>query len=264
MHRGRASLKTHVLSIPRWRARRGRLAAGSPWRKLGATVRPTVFLFDIDGTLVDAGGAGRRAFVGAFTAVVGRPDACNFSFAGMTDPAIARRGLRSIGHPGDDAAVEAVLAAYVDRLPPELAAAERYRVHPGAREIAEALGAERRHAVGLGTGNLERGAYEKLRRGGLDGLFAFGGFGSDAEDRPSLVRVGARRGAARLGVELEACRVVVVGDTTKDVAAARAIGAECLAVRTGGTPGEVLAAAGATVVVHDLAAPEALAFLEGR
>ncbi len=57
-----------------------------------------------------------------------------------------------------------------------------------------------RIAGGLGTGNVKRGAYAKLARGSLDTTFGFGSFGCDAEDRTELLRVGAERGAAALGL----------------------------------------------------------------
>ena len=53
-------------------------------------------------------------------------------------------------------------------------------------------------AIGLGTGNVKKGAYAKLARGALDASFAFGGIGCDAEDRTELLRVGAGRGAEAL------------------------------------------------------------------
>src|SRR5690606_32836155 len=99
--------------------------------------------------------------------------------------------------------------------------------------------------------------------GGLDVRFAFGGFGCDAHDRPDVLRAGALRGAARLGAPLEACRVVVVGDTPHDLTAARAIGATSVAVTTGSFDASALRAAGADVVVERLDAPEALAVLDG-
>src|SRR5690606_28750588 len=95
----------------------------------------------------------------------------------------------------------------------------------------------------------------------LDAHFAFGGFGCDHEERARLLDAGARRGAARLGVAREACRVVIVGDTPKDVAAAHAIGAECVAVATGSHGRAQLERAGALTVLEDLHAPEALTLL---
>ena len=126
-----------------------------------------------------------------------------------------------------------------------------------------ALPAHGHLALGLGTGNVEAGARAKLARVALDGAFAFGGFGDDHEDRALLVRAGAERGAARLDRPLDACRVVIIGDTPRDVAAARAIGAECLAVATGGATAEVLRAAEPTRLVADLTHPSVPAFLAG-
>src|SRR6185436_15306118 len=118
-------------------------------------------------------------------------------------------------------------------------------------------------AIGLGTGNLRRGAELKLERAGLAQHFTFGGFGCDHEDRPAIVRIGAERGAALLGTTLDACRVVVIGDTPRDVEAARAIGADSLAVATGGIPPDELSAAGATWALPDLAQPGVVNVLSG-
>ena len=92
----------------------------------------------------------------------------------------------------------------------------------------------------------------KLAPVGLNDYFAFGGYGSDHGERQHLIRIGAERGAARLGRPREECRVVVIGDTPKDIAAAQAIGAECLAVATGSYTVEALLAAGATWAMTDL------------
>jgi phosphoglycolate phosphatase len=203
----------------------------------------TVLLFDIDGTLVLTGGAGRRAMVGAFANLHGKDDVFEgTSFAGMTDRAIARHGLRELVAEITEAEIDRALDAYLALLDIELARSTGYRVLPGVSRLLESLRGMPDVAIGLGTGNVRRGAYAKLARGGLDGTFSFGGFGCDAEDRTELLRAGARRGAEILGASLEACRVVVIGDTPKDVAAAQGIGAVCIGVGTGGyTPAELLA-----------------------
>ncbi len=223
-------------------------------------MRPTVLLFDIDGTLVSTGGAGRRSVARAFELLYGRADACTgFTFDGMTDRNIVRLGLEAIGVGVDDRAIDAVLACYVDCLAEAVRAVPEasYLVHPGMREAVEAALAERM-AVGLGTGNVREGARVKLERVGLFDKFAFGGFGDDHELRPELIRRGAQRGAAHLGLSLEEVRVVVVGDTPKDVAAAQAIGAESIAVATGGSTSAQLREAGATWVFETLADDGAL------
>jgi phosphoglycolate phosphatase-like HAD superfamily hydrolase len=226
--------------------------------------RPTVFLFDIDGTLITTGGAGRRAMERAFGVVHGRPDAMGFPMDGMTDRLIVRRALTHIAAEASEAAIDRVLDAYVDVLREEVAAcpADRYRVHAGMREAIDGARA-RGAAVGLGTGNIREGARVKLTRVGLGDAFRFGGFGCDAEDRVTLIRIGAERGAAALGAPLDDCRVVVIGDTPKDVAAAQAIGAECVGVGTGHYTPEALMACGATAAFADLAQPGAGAALFG-
>jgi phosphoglycolate phosphatase len=220
------------------------------------SARPTIYLFDIDGTILLTGGAGRRAFEQALGDVTGRADACaHFSFGGMTDLAIVRQALEAIGREVDQPTVDALLERYLTYLRDEVARTNDYVVMPAVREVVDALRGQRGAAVGLGTGNLRLGAEVKLSRGDLWRLFAFGGFGCDHEDRGGLLELGAQRGAALLGVPRSACRIVVIGDTTRDVAAARAIGAECVAVGTGGVSLEVLHEAGADAVFPDLAAP---------
>jgi len=223
-------------------------------------VRPTVLLFDVDGTLVTTGGVGRRALEVAFERSFQRRDACrSFRLDGMTDRAIVRTGLIAIGLEPTEEHIDRVLAGYLEALAEEVAAAPAatYRVHAGVLGVLEAAAAREATAIGLGTGNIREGARIKLERVGIYHHFAFGGFGCDAEDRPALIRRGAERGAARLGMPLEECRVVIIGDTPKDVAAAQALGADSVGVGTASFTPAQLRAAGATHAFADLAAPGA-------
>jgi phosphoglycolate phosphatase len=185
-------------------------------------------------------------------------------FDGMTDRSITRLGLQAIGVEATDECIDALLEVYVAELADELlrASREHYRVHQGVHEAISAA-RERRMAIGLGTGNIQRGAQLKLEHVGLYRHFSFGGFGNDHELRVELIRKGAERGAALLEQPLEACRVVVIGDTPKDVDAALGIGAESIGVGTGSYSAEQLRAHGATHAFDDLAAPGALAALLG-
>lgn len=218
----------------------------------------TVFLFDVDGTLVTTGGAGRRAMERAFERVTGDRGATRFPFAGMTDRSIVRTGLGNTGSAADDSAIDRLLEVYVELLQEEVERATAYAVYPGMREAVDAALGRARTAVGLGTGNVRQGARIKLGRVGLSDSFSFGGFGCDHEDRAEILRVGAERGARLLGERVGDCRVVVIGDTPRDVDAALAIGAECIAVGTGGVPLAELVARGASAAFDTLASPGAL------
>jgi phosphoglycolate phosphatase-like HAD superfamily hydrolase len=216
-------------------------------------VRPTVYLFDIDGTLLDSKGAGRCAMEQAFTRVTGdRESMPRMRFAGMTDRFIVREALLLAGREPSESTIDDVLDAYLERLGPAIAATEGYTLHGGVHEVLDHLERRERVALGLGTGNLQRGAELKLTPVGIYQRFAFGGFGSDHEYLAELLRVGAERGAARLGLSRPECRVVVIGDTPRDVEAAFAIGAECFAVATGFFDCDTLRSCGATRTFEDL------------
>ncbi len=226
-------------------------------------MQPTVLLFDIDGTLVTTGGAGRRAIERAFEVMHGRADACShLSFSGMTDRAIVREGLQAIDVEVNEPRIDALIARYVECLREAVGQVpeEKYRVHPGMRAAVEA-GRAAGMAVGLGTGNVREGARVKLERVGLFEHFAFGGFGDDHELRPELIRKGAERGLALLKVA--EARVVVIGDTPKDISAAQAIGAQSVAVATGGFTVAQLKASGATWAFETLDDEDALTVLLG-
>ncbi|HYO96862.1 MAG TPA: HAD family hydrolase [Polyangiaceae bacterium] len=227
-------------------------------------MRPTVLLFDIDGTLVSTGGAGRRAIARAFAMVHTRPDAVTFRLDGMTDRLIVRRGLDAIGVEPTAAAIDEVLSAYLSILSDEIRQVPEasYVVHPGIREAIVAA-QTRGAAVGLGTGNVREGARVKLERAALYQHFGFGGFGCDAEVRLDLIRLGAERGAQALGLPLSACRVVIIGDTPHDVSAAQGIGAECLGVGTGYYSAKQLLECGATFAFDDLKSDGAIDALLG-
>jgi phosphoglycolate phosphatase len=232
-------------------------------------VRPTVLLFDIDGTLVTTAGVGRRALERAFAARYGSTAVLRgVRFDGMTDRAIVRLGLAALGEPAEGPAVEAVidavLADYIPLLEAEIVETRDFGLHRGAREVLDAVASLAAVAVGLGTGNVREGARAKLVPLGVYHHFGFGGFGCDHEERAEIVRIGAERGAHALGHPLAACRVVVVGDTPRDVAAARAIGAEAIGVGSARFSRAELIASGALHAFEDLADPALLGALLGQ
>jgi phosphoglycolate phosphatase-like HAD superfamily hydrolase len=225
---------------------------------------PTVLLFDIDGTLIRSDGVGRRALERAFAERHGSGEATrHFSLAGMTDRAIARRGLERLGVQADEAAIAALLEAYVGFLDAELREATLFEVLPGIEAALDAAARQGHVAVGLGTGNVRAGAAKKLGHARLWHRFAFGGFADDHEERSRLIRAGAERGAAQLRAKLADCRVLVVGDTPLDVAAAHDNDFDCLALATGQHPLDELRACSPRHCFPDLSARGALEALLG-
>lgn len=216
-------------------------------------------LFDIDGTLVDTGGAGRRAIEQAARHLYGRPNLFDdVVFDGATDRAICRAALHLLDRPWDDAEIDRLLDAYVALLGDEVERSQRYRVYPGVEAVARAL-LDAGVLVGLGTGNIEAGARVKLERGNLNRYFAFGGFGDDHEERAALIRAGLGRGERILGRKAKA--PWIIGDTPRDHAAAKACGARTILVATGRYSVAELSACGPELCVETLEDPSVLALL---
>jgi phosphoglycolate phosphatase-like HAD superfamily hydrolase len=217
-------------------------------------VTAALYLFDIDGTLLRAGGAGARALDAVFAARYDLERAMRgIDAGGRTDPWLVAQVFETrLGRTAAAAEIDAVLDAYLPQLQRELAASTNFRVLPHVAESLAWLAATPDVAIGLATGNIERGARIKLDHAGLTPRFAFGGYGCDHVERPRLVARAIERGRALAG-PCAADRIVVVGDTPHDISAARACGVRAVAVATGSTSRPALDAAGADVVLDTLA-----------
>ncbi len=216
-------------------------------------------LWDIDGTLVQAGEVGRDIFTEAFQAVLGRaPDqvtARALVMAGRTDPEIALEFLADHQVLEGEEHLPAFSAALITALAAKAAVIrERGRALPGAREALEALGRTDGVVQSLLTGNLQPNALLKLASFELDGYLDFevGGFGSDHHHRPSLVDVARAKAERKYGRGFPGTATVLVGDTPLDVAAGRAGGARVVAVATGPFRADELRQTDADAVLEDL------------
>ena len=213
-----------------------------------------LFLFDIDGTLVSAGGAGRLALGRALDEVYGaRGPIEHYDFRGRTDPRIVFDLLGAAGWGEGDvrARLDACFAAYVRELDAMIADGTRVRLMPGVADVVRALSGRQDALVGLLTGNIEAGARVKLRPTGLWPLFRVGAFGSDDPDRRRLPAVACARARAVLGQDVPFERVTIIGDTPLDVDCARACGAVAVAVATGHHPAPELAACEPDLLFED-------------
>ncbi len=220
----------------------------------------SLVLFDIDGTLIDTGGAGMRALGRVFADLYSVPDAfANYSFSGKVDRRILLDAFQQLWQRvPTPAEAEDVRRAYLKRLEEELTSTpDRYRVLPGVRQLLERL-RQQKIPTGLATGNLAEGAMRKLIIGDLWQYFPFGGFGSDHEHRGELTRMAIERAQQLTGIDFAAHRVVVIGDSPLDIRAARYNGVRVIAVLTGWDPREKLLAAGPDLLLDDLADTDAV------
>jgi phosphoglycolate phosphatase len=213
---------------------------------------PKIVLFDIDGTLVLSGGAGRRAMIRAFDEVFGIPDALrDVSFAGRTDAWIVTDAARRHGQGVSD--LVRFRDRYLHHLTSELPRPGEgpKGLMPGVRALVEALAARSDVFLALLTGNFEEGARAKLEYFDLWRYFRCGAYGDEVLDRNQLVPEALARVRACGFPDVPPRDVVVVGDTPLDVACAAAAGARSVAVATGGYDVTTLEAAGADVVLPE-------------
>lgn len=224
-------------------------------------------LFDVDGTLVTARGAGREAIGRALRATFGTTGPIDtYDFRGKTDPRIVQDLMREAGVP--EAAVAARLAAFYEAYVRELDAlvgdGARVAIMPGVGDVVRKLSARADVIVGLLTGNIEAGARVKLRPTGLWEHFRVGAFGSDDVERRRLPAIACARARALTGGDFPFSRVIIVGDTPLDIDCARACGAVAVAVATGQHASHELGACGPDHLFADLSDVErALAALAG-
>jgi phosphoglycolate phosphatase len=216
-------------------------------------------LWDVDGTLLNAGGVGRDLYSVVFLQLFGRPLETTAPMAGRTDRAIILETLTLAGVPEPRRHVDPFIAGLAARAPAvRTSVAARGHALPGAAAALAALASGRVHQSVL-TGNVRAVAEVKLAALGLrDPLdLCIGAYGDDHEDRTELVHLARRRAAAAVregsGVAgFWGPGTVVIGDTPLDIAAALAAGARAVGVATGPFSVAELRAAGADAVLPDL------------
>ena len=146
---------------------------------------PKLFLFDLDGTLVTTGGAGMKALDETFNQIFGLKYVLNeINPSGKTDPAIFREIIRRfLDRDMRPEELRLISETYLELLQQQVKVAASLRSFPGVETLLNRLKQMEDIEVGLGTGNLERGARIKLEPTGLNRYFEFGAYGSDAENR---------------------------------------------------------------------------------
>lgn len=234
-------------------------------------MRCLLVLWDIDFTLIDAGGVGTRLYRMVFRDMFGTELPSAADMAGRTDRAIVLDTLARAGIPDPRQHLDQFLARLAALAPTGRELAERHsRALPGAAAALDALaafapGPRSTSGDGAGdqtvsvvqsvlTGNVRPMAEMKLGALGLAGHLDLeaGAYGESHEIRAELVHLARDNAARRYGTDFSGTATVLVGDTPLDVAAALETGARAVAVATGGTTAARLAESGAHAVLPDL------------
>jgi phosphoglycolate phosphatase-like HAD superfamily hydrolase len=211
-----------------------------------------LYLFDIDGTLVDTGGAGMAALEQATLEVFGEAGP-PLDLAGATDLGIVTGILQHFAVEPTQERIAGYLDIYQKKLDWNLThGGYPGRAIEGAVILLEELVARTDAALGLLTGNTAQGAASKVRHYGLASYFAFGAYGCDDADRNKLGPIALQRATSHSGRGFTPRETWIIGDTPKDIACAQAIGARCLAVATGRFSAEELEKHGPDHVVESL------------
>lgn len=195
-----------------------------------------LLLFDIDGTLMSSGGAGRKALSRACQQLWGVDHAMDgVGCAGRIDPHIFRDAVVNVGIFSPESingGMSALVDCYLDLLPQTLRESPSV-VLDGVWETLQWLQQRSDAVIGLATGNFRSGAYLELSRVGLQDFFALGGFGEDGMSRSEVLVRAKQRGETLLGSPLSPDQVLVIGDTLLDIAAAKEAGIPIAAVASG-------------------------------
>jgi len=195
-----------------------------------------LLLFDVDGTLLTARGAGRRAVKAALERVYGTGGTIDqYDLRGQTDQRIVFDVLEAAGLPREAVRerLDDFFETYARGLVEEIGDGRNVVTLPGVASLIPRLDQTHGVLLGLVTGNIEEGARIKLAPTGLWPYFPIGAFGSDDVDRRRLPSLAARRAHALVGYSFRPEEVLVIGDTPFDIECARAFGAVSVAVATG-------------------------------
>ena len=216
-------------------------------------MRTQAVLFDIDGTLIESGGASDRAWHRAFSELHGIDVRISkVTGKGVPDPAVGRQAFEAvIGREPSDEEMAKLMARRLKYLPDEVASSQGYKVLPGVEETLDRM-IDDGYLLGVTTGNVEAAAHIKLARANLNRYFSFGGYGSDSPDRTELTKRALERGGVVFGSGLDRSRCFSVGDTPRDIEAGHGAGIRVTGVATGKYTAEQLREAGADAAVESL------------
>ena len=229
-------------------------------------MHPTLLLFDIDATLLKTGGAGMTAMANVATRLFAKGDAPfrwdGINSGGSLDPVIFAEAAKLNGIENNHHNHSRFHDQYIDELEKQIAL-HTFEVLPGVHDLIAHLRHRERTrrdiVLGLLTGNYTKAVPVKFKHARLDqAWFSITAFGDEAPSRPDLVALAMTKFEAKHGHRPDPKRIIVIGDTPRDVHCAKAHGCVAFTVATGHHEREELLAHGADHCVENLADPSPL------
>jgi phosphoglycolate phosphatase-like HAD superfamily hydrolase len=210
-------------------------------------------LFDIDGTLINTGGAGAASWRLAFDELYDIPaDIGKFTDTGMTDPEVGRQTFEAVlNRKPERKEFTKLMERRNHYLHQTVQESKGYEVLAGVDALLPKL-IDHGYLLGIVTGNVEAAAHIKLHRAELNRYFSFGGYGSDSSERGELTKTALKRASLVYGEQIDADQAFAVGDTPLDVTGAHAAGIECVGVGSHHYDADQLREAGADYAITSL------------
>lgn len=212
-------------------------------------------LWNVDLTLVDVSIVTRDAYAEAFRVVTGRPLVKLVPPLGRPDSEVVFETLAVNGIVAEDdhlpAFLSALASAFADR---RGRLSKEGRMMAGAKDALKAVSRLDGVVQTVLTGTIKSNAVLKLKAFGLDKYidFELGGYGEEVYPKATLLQVAQSRAKQRLGTPFTKANTVVIGDSTRDVQAAKIGGAGMIGVASGRSMASELREAGADIVLPDL------------
>ncbi len=217
-----------------------------------------LLLFDVDLTLINSGGAGRRAMTRAFEELFHKKNGfARVHLAGRTDTLILKDALQRCDLPWNPTVEQNFRQLYFKYLKEEMQVPNPdKKLMPGIPELLKIIRARKDLELGLLTGNWREGAMIKLGYFDLVQYFSVGAFGDDSEHRNELPEIVVRRFTQKYRQSIKAEDVYIIGDTPLDIDCARSFGARSVAVATGLYSFEQLQKAQPDLIFNNLSDPQ--------
>lgn len=191
-----------------------------------------LLIWDIDGTLIQSGGVGKRAMDRAFLDLHGIREAFkNINMAGMLDPVILDMAYEAYGISGRNPTL--FYDKYTGYLEEELKRLDASIAAPGIVKLLQALEAKGGFYNALGTGNIEKGARLKLSPDKLNRFFPVGGFGDEGKERWQVIKSAIVKSRECYGIDFDPDNMYIIGDTPKDIECGKKLNARTIGVATG-------------------------------